>query len=65
MFATLCLNCLNPIPHADPSDPLGSMDCTDCPHCWDHKCGARQLQLGTPCVRDEHAGYWIDLGGEA
>jgi hypothetical protein len=50
-FKMLCLKCLKLIPHDPPDDVLGSMDCTDCPHCGNHVCGARQMQLGKPCTK--------------
>lgn len=49
---TVCLKCRGLIPHDPPDDPLGSDNCTDCPHCGNHSCGARQMQLGEPCTKE-------------
>lgn len=51
-MSTVCLKCLKLIPHQPKDDPIGSLDCTDCPHCGDHVCGARQMQLGKPCTKE-------------
>jgi hypothetical protein len=55
MFATVCLKCFGLIPQKAEDDPVGSMTCTDCPHCGDHQCGARQMQLGEQCTREVKA----------
>lgn len=49
---SLCFKCGGAIPHEPKDDPLGSDNCVDCPHCGDHKCGARQMQLGEPCLKE-------------
>jgi hypothetical protein len=50
-WSTVCLKCWKLIPHDDPNDCVGGLDCTDCPHCGNHSHGARQIQLGKPCIK--------------